>query len=179
MRIAPDAVVRQRTSEASLGGRMLTIGRSLRGNPRRCGMADLRERLLGHNDPGDDVAKHATTAEEHQHDPQNPNQGGVQIQVFCEPRTNACDLPVDPRALERFSACGRREQRRPALATEVDSLDILSSTLWAEHGLASRIGVISNLQYVSLGRKVPYSIPFPQSNSPVHFLPDGQEKLRP
>ena len=159
-----------------LGSGMLTVGRSLRGNPRRRGMADLPERLLGHNDPGDDVAKHATAAEEHQHDPQNPNQCGVQIQVFCKPRTNTCYLPVDPRALERFSGCGRREQRRPALATEVDSLDILSSTLWAEHGLASRVGVIFNVQYVSLGTKVPALIPFPQANGPMHFLSDGQEK---
>ena len=73
----PDDVVRQRTSEAGLRGGMLAVGRNLRGNPRRRSMADLRERLLGHNDPGDDVAKHATAAEEHQHDPQNPNQCGV------------------------------------------------------------------------------------------------------
>jgi len=65
------------------------------------------------------------------------------------------------------------------LATEVDSLDKLSSTLWAEHGLASRVGVISNVQYVSLGTKVPSSIPFPPSIGPLHFLSDGQEKLRP
>jgi hypothetical protein len=138
-------------------------------------MADLRERFLGHNDPGDDVAKQATATEEHQHEPQKANQGGVQLQVFCKPRTNACYLPVDPRALERFSGCGRREQRRPALATEVDSLDILSSTLWAEHGLASRIGVISNVQYASLGTKVPSSIPFPQSNGPLPFLSGSRE----
>jgi hypothetical protein len=150
---------------------MLTVGHSLRGNPRRWGMADLRERLLWHNDPGDDIAKQATAAEDHQHDPHNPNQCGVQLQIFCEPRTNACNLPVDPRALENFSGCGRREQRHPALATEVDSLDKLSSTLWAEHGLASRVGVISNVQYVSLGRKVPSSFPFHIQSVPYTFFP--------
>jgi hypothetical protein len=65
------------------------------------------------------------------------------------------------------------------LATEVDSLDILSSTLWAEHGLASLVGVISNMQYVSLGTKVPSSIPFPPFIGPMDFLSGGQEKLRP
>jgi hypothetical protein len=65
------------------------------------------------------------------------------------------------------------------LATEVDSLGMLSSTLWAVHGLASRVGVISNMQYVSLGTKVPFSIPFPPSIGPMRILSDSQEKLLP
>ena len=158
---------------------MLTVGRSLWGNPRRRGRADLRERCFRHNDPGNDVSEHSTAAEDRQHDPHDPNQCGVQVQVFCEPRTNACDLPVDPRAPKKFSGRWRREQRRPALATEVDSLDILSSTLWAEHGLASRVRVLSNAEYVSLRAKVPSSIPCPHSMDLRHFLSEGRRKSSP
>jgi hypothetical protein len=81
--------------------------------------------------------------------------------------------------MERFPGGRRREHRRPALATEVNPVARLSSTLWAEHDLASRLGFIPNVPYVPLGTKVPYSIPSPHLTGLTGFLPGGRKNLCP
>ena len=123
-------------------------GRGLRGNPRRGGRTDLRELLLGHNDPGDDVGEQSAAAEDHQGDPENPDQAGIQVQIVCEARADTGDLSVGPRAGERFAGRGRVEKRRAALATEVHPVSKLFSTVWAEHvRLLSRIWIQSSIRH--------------------------------
>jgi hypothetical protein len=48
------------------------------------------------------------------------------------------------------------------LATEVNPVGKLSSTLWAEHDLASRVRIISNIEYAFSRARVPSSTPGPQ-----------------
>jgi hypothetical protein len=65
------------------------------------------------------------------------------------------------------------------LATEINPVDKLSSTLWAKHSWTPHTRIVFNPGYALWRTEVPPSVPRPQLTGLRGFLPLGREKSPP
>lgn len=65
------------------------------------------ERLFRHDDPGDDVSDEWQTRQESGNQPNDPDQGDVNVEVLGETGADTCDFAPDARTDEAFTGYDR------------------------------------------------------------------------